>query len=467
MSEELTMEEKFEKLAELFRSRQYSSFMREIDEMNRVDAAEFLTLLEPKQQTVVFRMLKKDAAAEIFAELEPDIQENIVVTLSDREIGEIFEELYTDDAVDMLEEMPSNVVKRVLKNATKETRAEINRYLAYPEDSAGSVMTGEFIDLKADMTCAQAIEHIRKTGIDKETVYVAYVTDRQRMIKGVVPLKQLLFAEPEERIDDIMDQNIIFAHTHDDRESVANLISHYDMIALPIVDMEERLVGIVTVDDALDVLEAEATEDIEKMAAILPSDKSYLKTSVGATWKQRVPWLLLLMISATFTSTIITHYETAIGAYAILTAFFPMLMDTGGNAGGQTSVTIIRGLSLGEIRLRDVLRVLWKEFRVSLLCGGTLAAATFFKVFAVDFHFQATTVLENGIVQNNLVICAIVCLTVLCAIVIANIVGTLLPIAAKRIGFDPAVMASPFITTIVDALVLMIYFAIASMILPF
>lgn len=467
MSEELTMEEKFEKLAELFRSRQYSSFMREIDEMNRVDAAEFLTLLEPKQQTVVFRMLKKDAAAEIFAELEPDIQENIVVTLSDREIGEIFEELYTDDAVDMLEEMPSNVVKRVLKNATKETRAEINRYLAYPEDSAGSVMTGEFIDLKADMTCAQAIEHIRKTGIDKETVYVAYVTDRQRMIKGVVPLKQLLFAEPEERIDDIMDQNVIFAHTHDDRESVANLISHYDMIALPIVDMEERLVGIVTVDDALDVLEAEATEDIEKMAAILPSDKSYLKTSVGATWKQRVPWLLLLMVSATFTSTIITHYETAIGAYAILTAFFPMLMDTGGNAGGQTSVTIIRGLSLGEIRLRDVLRVLWKEFRVSLLCGGTLAAATFFKVFAVDFHFQATTVLENGIVQNNLVICAIVCLTVLFAIVIANIVGTLLPIAAKRLGFDPAVMASPFITTIVDALVLMIYFAIASMILPF
>lgn len=467
MPEEMTTEEKCKTLEELLRSRQYSAFMRELDEMNRIDAAEFLTALEPRQQTVVFRMLKKDAAAEIFAELDPDIQQNIVDTLSDREIGEILEELYTDDAVDMLEEMPANVVKRVLKNATKETRTEINRFLSYPEDSAGSVMTSEFIDLKADSTCAQAIAHIRKTGLDKETVYVAYVTDAQRILKGVVALKQLLFADPEDKIADIMDKNVIFAHTHDDREEVAKQISHYDMIALPIVDLEERLVGLVTVDDALDVLEAEATEDIEKMAAILPSDKSYLRTSVFETWKQRVPWLLLLMISATFTSTIITHYETAIGAYAILTAFFPMLMDTGGNAGGQTSVTIIRCLSLGEIRLRDVFRVLWKEFRVSLFCGATLAAATFFKVFAVDFHFQAQTMLDSGALQNNLTICLIVCLTVFFAIVIANIVGTLLPIGAKRLGLDPAVMASPFITTIVDALVLVLYFAIASAILPF
>lgn len=467
MSEEKTTEERMAELEELFQNRRYSSFMQTLDGMNRIDAAEFLTRLEPRDQTVVFRMLKKDAAAEMFAELDPDVQETIVERLSDREVGEIFEELYTDDAVDMLEEMPANVVKRVLKNATKETRAEINRYLSYPDDSAGSVMTSEFIDLRAEMTCAQAIAHIRQTGIDKETVYVAYVTDNCRIIKGVVPLKQLLFAKPDDRIQDIMDTNVIFAHTYDDRESVANLISHYDVIALPIVDKEERLVGIVTVDDALDVLEAEATEDIEKMAAILPSDRSYLKTSVFATWKQRIPWLLLLMVSATFTSTIITHYETAIGAYAILTAFFPMLMDTGGNAGGQTSVTIIRGLSLGEIRLRDVLRVLWKEVRVSLMCGATLAVATFFKVFAVDFRFHATTMLESGALQNNLVICLIVCLTVFFAIVLANIVGTLLPIGAKRLGLDPAVMASPFITTIVDALVLMIYFAIASMILPF
>lgn len=468
MSEELTDEKpEFDELHEMLENRQYSSFMRRLDDMNRVDAADFLTSLPIRQLTVVFRMLKKDAAAEIFAELDPDIQAKIVETLSDREIGEILEELYTDDAVDMLEEMPAGVVKRVLKNATKETRAEINRFLSYPDDSAGSVMTSEFIDLTADMTCSQAIEHIRKTGLDKETVYVAYVTDSARVLKGVVPLKQLLFASPEEKIEDIMEKNVIYAHTHDDRETVANLISHYDLIALPIVDMEERLVGIVTVDDALDVLEAEATEDIEKMAAILPTDKSYLKTTVFETWKKRVPWLLLLMISATFTSTIITHYETAIGAYAILTAFFPMLMDTGGNAGGQSSVTIIRGLSLGEIRLRDVFRVLWKEFRVALLSGLTLAVATFFKVFAVDFRFHATTMLESGVLQNNLIICLIVCLTVFCAIVVANIVGTLLPIGAKRLGFDPAVMASPFITTIVDAVVLMLYFAIASMILPF
>lgn len=451
MSEEMTIEEKFEELAELFRSRQYSSFIRAIDEMNRVDAAEFLTSLEPRQQTVVFRMLKKDAAAEIFAELDPDIQENIVETLSDREIGEIFEELYTDDAVDMLEEMPANVVKRVLKNATKETRAEINRYLAYPDDSAGSVMTSEFIDLKADMTCAEAISHIRRTGLDKETVYVAYVTDARRIIKGVVPLKQLLFASPDEKIGDIMDKNVIFAHTHDDRETVANLISHYDMIALPIVDMEERLVGIVTVDDALDVLEAEATEDIEKMAAIVPTDKPYMKTTVFETFKKRIPWLLLLMISATFTGSIITSFEDALSACVILTAYIPMLMDTGGNAGGQSSVTIIRGLSLNEIEFKDAFRVLWKEIRVAMLCGLTLAAANFVKLLLFD--------------RVTIPIAVVICLTIVAAVLIAKMIGCLLPMLAKRIGFDPAVMASPFITTIVDALSLLIYFRIASIVM--
>lgn len=459
--------EEAETLMKMLDDRQYSSFMRRIDEMNRVDAAEFLMGLPEKKLPVVFRLLKKDTAAEIFAELDPDIQSRIVNVLSDREMGEIIEELYVDDAVDMLEEMPAGVVKRILKNATKETRAEINRFLSYPEDSAGSVMTSEFIDLTKDMTCTEAIAHIRKTGLDKETVYVAYVTDSARILHGVVALRQLLFAAPEQTIEEIMDTNVIYAHTQDDQESVANMISHYDLIALPIVDKEERLVGIVTVDDALDVLEAEATEDIEKMAAILPTDKPYLKTGVFETWKKRIPWLLLLMISATFTSTIITHYETAIGTYAILTAFFPMLMDTGGNAGGQSSVTIIRGISLGEIRLGDIFRVLWKEFRVSLLCGLTLSTATFLKVFAVDFKFQATTMLESGAVQNNLLITLIICLTVFCAIVVAKLVGTLLPIGAKRLGLDPAVMASPFITTIVDAVTLMIYFAVASAILHF
>lgn len=456
----------FEELHDLLESRKYSAFMHLIDEMIPVDAAEFLSSLPETKIAVVFRLMKKDTAAEIFAELEPDLQSNLINAMTDREIHEIMEELYTDDAVDLLEEMPANVVKRILANTTKETRAEINRFLAYPEDSAGSVMTSEFIDLKKNMTSTQAIAHIRKTGLDKETVYVAYVTDSSRVLEGVVPLKRLLYADPDQQINDIMDTNVIFAHTQDDQETVANLISHYDLIALPVVDKENRLVGIVTVDDALDVLEAEATEDIEKMAAILPTDKPYLKTSVWETWKKRIPWLLLLMVSATFTSTIITHYEVAIGTYAVLTAFFPMLMDTGGNAGGQSSVTIIRGLSLGEIRLSDVLRVLWKEFRVSLLCGATIAAATFIKVFSIDFHFHATTVLETGAVQNNLQIALIICLTVFSAIVVAKLVGTLLPIGAKWIGFDPAVMASPFITTIVDAVTLVIYFAIASAVLP-
>ena len=436
-----------------------------MDEIPPVDAAEFLASLPENRAAVIFRMLKKDSAAEIFAELDPDLQTKLVGLMTDREVKEIYEELYVDDAVDTLEEMPANVVKRILQLATAQTRAEINRFLAYPEDSAGSVMTSEFIDLKKNMTCEQAIAHIRKTGLDKETVYVAYVTDRSRVLQGVVPLKQLLFAKPDDVIEDIMNPNVIFAHTSDDQETVANMISHYDLIALPIVDNENRLVGIVTVDDALDVLEAEATEDIEKMAAILPTDKPYFKTGVFETWKKRIPWLLLLMISATFTSMIIRNYESKIAHVAILTAFFPMLMDTGGNAGGQTSVTIIRSLSLGEVRLRDVFRVIWKEFRVACLCGVTIAAATFLKVFAIDFHFQINSMLEGGVLQNNLIICAVVCITVFFAIVVAKLVGAILPIGAKRLGFDPAVMASPFITTIVDAVTLMIYFAVASMLL--
>ncbi|MBE6529600.1 MAG: magnesium transporter [Ruminococcaceae bacterium] len=454
-----------EKLNQLLEEKKYSQLVRELDEIPPVDAAEFLASLPENRAAVIFRMLKKDSAAEIFAELDPDLQTKLVGLMTDREVKEIYEELYVDDAVDTLEEMPANVVKRILQLATPQTRAEINRFLAYPEDSAGSVMTSEFIDLKKNMTCEQAIAHIRKTGLDKETVYVAYVTDKSRVLQGVVPLKQLLFAKPDDVIEDIMNPNVIFAHTSDDQETVANMISHYDLIALPIVDNENRLVGLVTVDDALDVLEAEATEDIEKMAAILPTDKPYFKTGVFETWKKRIPWLLLLMISATFTSMIIRNYESKIAHVAILTAFFPMLMDTGGNAGGQTSVTIIRSLSLGEVHLRDVFRVIWKEFRVACLCGLTIAAATFIKVFAIDFKFQASTMLEGNVLQNNLIICAVVCITVFFAIVVAKLVGAILPIGAKRLGFDPAVMASPFITTIVDAVTLMIYFAVASMLL--
>ncbi|MBE6589719.1 MAG: magnesium transporter [Ruminococcaceae bacterium] len=454
-------------LLELLDERKYTAFMHEIDEINPIDAAEFFEFLPKERIPIVFRLLKKDTASEIFAELDSDLQEQIIKAMSDREVSSMLEELYTDDVIDMLEEMPAGVVKRIMKAATPEIREEINRFLAYPEKSAGSVMTSEFIDLHKNMTCDEAVKRIRKIGLDKETVYVAYVTDQARVLEGVVQLKQLLFAEPEYIIGDIMETNLPFAYTHDDRESVANMISHYDIIALPIVDKEKRLVGIVTVDDALDVLETEATEDIEKMAAILPTDKPYLKTGIFETWKKRIPWLLLLMISATFTSAIIQGYEAAIGTYAILTAFFPMLMDTGGNAGGQTSVTIIRGLSLGEIEPRDVLRVLGKEICVGAFCGITLAAATFLKVMALDFRFQQYTIQDNGLVQDNLLIAAIISITVFFAIMIAKTVGTLLPLGAKKIGLDPAVMASPFITTIVDTITLMIYFTIASSFLPF
>ena len=463
MSETTVLE--FEALQELLLQKKYAEFIQEIDKCNPVDAAYLLSQFPEDQVSRVFRLFKKDVAAEVFAELDSDLQELIILHMTDREIGEMLEELYTDDAVDMLEEMPANVVKRVMKNATPETREEINRFLAYPEESAGSVMTSEFIDLRKNMTCEEAIARIRRIGLDKETVYVAYVTDQKRVLEGVVVLKQLLFAEPSQLIGDIMNENVLYATTHDDREMVANMISHYGIIALPIVDKEKRLVGLVTVDDALEVLETEATEDIEKMAAILPSDKPYLKTTVWETWKQRVPWLLLLMLTATFTSTIITKYEAAIGTYAILTAFFPMLMGTGGNAGGQTSVAIIRALSLGEVELKNVFRVFWKELRVGVLCGITLAVATFIKVMAIDFRFQLYSTSTSGDVQNNLIISLAICATVFSAIVVAKVVGTLLPLGAKKIGLDPAVMASPFITTIVDTVTLMIYFTIASALL--
>ncbi len=454
-----------EELLELFHQRRYTEMMNRLDELSPVDIAQFLSSLPDEKHPIIFRMLKKDLAADIFAELEFDVQETLIRSMSDREIGDMLEELYTDDAVDMLEELPAGMVKRILRAVTPETRAVINKFLSYPDGSAGSIMTSELIDLKKEMTCEEAVARIRQIGLDKETVYVAYVTDRARVLRGVVPLKSLLFAAPDDKIEDIMNENVLFAYTHDDRETVANMISRYDILALPITDKEQRLVGIVTVDDALDVLEDEATEDMEKLAAILPTDKPYMRTGVWETWKKRVPWLLLLMLTATFTSTIITHYEAAIGTYAILTAFVPMLMNTGGNAGSQSSVTIVRGLSLGEIEMHDVFRVLLKEFSVSLLCGVTLAAATFLKVMAIDFRFRGTTVLANGMLQNNLLIALVISITVLIGIIVAKLVGVLLPMATKRIGLDPAVMASPFITTIVDTVTLVIYFTVATLVL--
>ncbi len=451
------VDEIFEDLETMLENKKYSEFRRATREMNPVDIADFFSELSIKQVPAVFKLLRKDISADVFAELDSDMQEKIIEALTDKEISIIIEDLFLDDAVDMLEELPANMVHRIMKNASSETRSQINRLLAYPDDCAGSVMTAEFVKLRANMTVEEAIAYIKRTGIEKETVYTAYVTDKSRELIGTVSFKQLLFAKSETKIRDIMEEQIIFAHTLDDRESVAQTISKYDLLALPIVDKENRLVGIVTVDDALDVIEEETTADIEMMAGITPTDKTYLKTGVIETWLKRVPWLVILMISGIFTSMIINHYESALGTYVILTSFIPMLMSTGGNAGSQSSVAIIRALSLDEIQPKNFFRILFKEFRVSLLCGLCLGVVCFIKTIAVDFLFVTS--------QENLLIALVVSLTACFAVIVAKLIGTLLPIAAKKIKLDPAVMASPFITTIVDSITLIIYFAIASSVL--
>ena len=458
------IENAFDTLVEMLDSKRYPEFVTKISELNPVDAADFFSEINPKRIPAVFKLLSKDKdlAADVFAELDGDVQKRIVEAMTDRELSEIMEELSLDDAVDAMGELPANIVTRIMRNVTRETRAEINRLLAYPESSAGSVMTAEYIRLRADMTVSQAIDRIRLTGIDKETVYVAYVTDDKRKLLGTVSFKELLFAGSSELISDIMTEEVIYAATVDDREYAADTIAKYGLLALPIVDKEDRLVGIITVDDAIDVINEEATEDIELMAGITPTDKPYMKTGVFETWKKRFPWLLVLMLAAVFSSAVITHYENAIGTYAVLTVFFPMLMNTGGNAGSQSSVAIIRAMSLGEITMKNFFRVLWKEFRVSVLCGACLSIVCFIKTMAIDFRFQATEVLEGGAVQDNLKVAAIVSATAFFAVVVAKVVGTLLPMLAKRIKLDPAVMASPFITTIVDTVTLVIYFSIAS-----
>lgn len=456
------LENRFDDLLQLLDERLYARFVAAIAEMNPVDAADFFSSLAPKRIPKVFKLLKKDLAAEIFTELEADVQMRIVEAMSDREVTAIVEDMALDDAVDLIEELPANIVTRVMKNVTPETRAAINRFLAYDEDSAGSVMTAEFLSVKAEMTVAQAIDYTRQTGVDKETVYIAYVIDLKRKLLGTVSFKDLLFAKPTDLIGDIMTSDPIYATTADDKEFAADTIAKYGLLALPIVDREQRLVGIVTVDDAIDVINEEATEDIEIMAAITPTDKSYMKTGVFETWKKRFPWLLVLMLAAVFSSAVITHYENAIGTYAVLTVFFPMLMNTGGNAGSQSSVAIIRAMSLGEITVKNWFRVVWKEFRVSMLCGICLAIVCFVKTMLVDFRLQATTILEDGAIQDNLRVAAIVSATAFFAVVVAKVVGTILPMLAKKIKLDPAVMASPFITTIVDTVTLVIYFSIAS-----
>ena len=445
------MEEIVEELQELVETKQYTRLRQELSEMNEADIATFLQELKPEDMFKIFRILPKSLAADVFSYLEIESQQVIITSLSDREAANIINNLMADDAVDLLEEMPANVVKKLLANANTETRRDINHLLRYPEDSAGSIMTVEFVDLKEDITVADAIERIRKVGLDSETVNICYVLDNKRTLKGTVALRYLLISEPDAVIGDIMHENVISINTLMDQEEVARQFQKYDFTAMPVVDNENRLVGIITVDDVVDILQEEATEDIEKLAAIVPSDKPYIKTGVFETWKKRIPWLLLLMISATFTGSIISSFEDALSACVILTAYIPMLMDTGGNAGGQASVSVIRSLSLNEIAFTDLFKVVWKEARVALLCGLTLAVANFVKLLLLD--------------RISIMVAVVVCLTLFCAILIAKIIGCILPMIAKKIGFDPAVMASPFITTIVDALSLMIYFKIATILL--
>ena len=435
-------------LQELLESRQYTLLRQTISEMNTVDIATAMGEMEEEDSLKMFRILPKDMAADVFADLELDNQQYIIRSLSDREASNIIDNLMADDATDLLEEMPANVVKRILANASPETRADINHLLRYPEDSAGSIMTVEYVDLREDMTVADAIERIRKKGVDSETINICYVVTRQKILVGTVALRYLLIMKPEEIIGDIMNTNVISINTMTDQEEAARMFQKYGFTAMPVVDNETRMVGIITIDDVVDILEEEATEDIEKMAAIVPSDKPYPKVGIFETYKNRIPWLLFLMVSATFTGAIITGFEDALSAYVVLTAYIPMLMDTGGNAGGQASVSIIRALSLKEIEFSDIFKIIWKEIRVAVLCGLTLSAANFLKLLFFD--------------KLAISVAAVICLTLLIVVSIAKLVGCCLPMLASKVGFDPAVMASPFITTIVDALSLLVYFNIAT-----
>jgi len=441
----------FNKINELLENKLYIEARREIAEMNPVDIAALIEEFPKDERTKIFRLLPKSLAADVFSYLPIELEQDIIVALSDKEAGHILDNLNADDAADLIDEMPANVVKKLLANADPETRRDINHLLQYPDDSAGSIMTVEFMDLKESYTVEQSLRKIRMEGIDKETINTCYILNPHRRLLGAISLRRLLLSDPVEKMSNIMEDHVISVSTQTDQEEVAQLFQKYDFTSIPVVDSEERLVGIITVDDIVDILQQEATEDIEKMAAITPTDKPYMKTGVLETWKKRIPWLLILMISATFTGRIISHYEAALASYVVLTAFIPMLMDTGGNAGSQASVSIIRGLSLNEIDYSDTIKILFKELLVGILIGATLAVANFVKLLIID--------------RVSVTIAIVVCLTLIVTVIFAKLVGCSLPVLAKRLGFDPAVMASPFITTIVDALSLMMYFKIAGAIL--
>ena len=458
MDYEAIHEKRTDELTELLNKRDMKQLKQRMEELNEFDVAEFLAEIDDNQMPMVFRLLSKETAAEVFANFDTPEQEKIINSITDSELSGIIEELYVDDAVDMMEELPANVVKRVMRAARPETRNLINQYLRYPDNSAGSIMTSEFVQLKKYMTVKEAFARIRRIGEDKETIYICFVTSADRKLEGIVTVKDLLLADDDTVLEDLMDRNVIFASTTEDQESVSEKFSDYDLMALPVVDTEGRLVGIVTVDDVLDVMEQETTEDFEIMAGILPSDKPYSRTSTVEMWKNRIPWLLFLMLSATFTSMILTTFEDMLAVQAGLVAFIPMLMGTGGNSGAQASTAVIRSLSLGDTEPGDALRVMWKEWRVSVLCGLTLALVNFFKMLLLD-----GMILHNDSV--TVTVAATVSLSVLFIVMFAKVVGSALPILAEKLGVDPAVMANPLISTVTDAVSLLIYIYVAKLIL--
>ena len=442
------LEETFRKLTE---EKKYASLRDLMQTLYPADIAAILSDMPEKLMPAIFRLLPKDLAAETFVEMESDVKETLIKSFSDTELKAVIDEMYMDDAVDLIEEMPANMVRRILAQADADTRKQINEILKYNEDSAGSVMTTEFVGLTPDMTAADAIDEIRSTGVDKETINTCYVLDEKYHLLGTVTIRSLILARPGDTCESLMTTNAISVNTQDDQETAVQTMSKYNITSLPVVDAENRMVGIITVDDALDIMEEEATEDIAKMAAITPSDKPYLRTGVFETWKNRIPWLLLLMVSGTFTGIVITRFEDALKLFPVLFASVPMLMDTGGNSGSQASVSVIRALSLGELEFKDIFRVIWKEFRVSFLCGLTLAVANYGRLLLLE----KITVLQA----------VTICVTMMFTVMIAKFVGCTLPMLAKKAKLDPAVMASPFITTIVDVLSLLIYFSFATAIL--
>lgn len=440
-----------EKIIELIREKEFFRVREELVKMNAIDIAEVLREFDAATALIVFRMLPKDIAVEVFSYFSGDKQKDIIDSINDKEVKYIVDELYFDDKIDFLEEMPANVVKKILLYAKEDERKLINQFLNYPPDSAGSLMTIEYVDLKKKMTVKEALTHIKKTGLDKETVYTCYVTDKNRKLEGIVSLRKLVISDENLSIEDIMYRDVIYVNTHDDQETCANIFKKYGFLALPVVDKEHRLTGIITVDDIMDVIDKETTEDFQKMAAMSPSEERYLDTGVFQLAKHRILWLLILMISATFTGNIIRRYEEVLQSVVLLASFIPMLMDTGGNAGSQSSTLVIRGLALGEIELKDAIKVMWKEFRISIIVGIVLAIVNFLRIYYLE--------------KVNFEVALTVCITLFFTIIISKLIGGILPIIAKKLKIDPAIMAGPLITTIVDAMSLMIYFSIASKLL--